>query len=165
MSAALDGLGTRLASWYGSLAPREQLIVRVGAVLGAALLVVGLVARLHGLVGKGEERLAAKRADLAYIQSVLPELRAAPLPQGAGQSLVTIIDRTTRDSGLAATLRGTEPAGAGGMRVRLEGAEFAQVLGWLLRVQREYGLAVQAATLEKTDAPGRVNASVTLVPG
>jgi general secretion pathway protein M len=163
--SAVDELRTRIDAWYATLAPREQLIVRVGAALAVVLIVVGLVARAHGLVGRGEARLAAKRADLAYIQSVLPELRAAPVPQGAGQSLVTIIDTTTRDSGLAANLRGTEPAGNLGMRVRIEGAQFSQVLGWVLRVEREYGLGVQAATLEKTDTPGRVNASITLVQG
>ena len=153
----------RFEAWYASLNPREQLIVRVGAVAGAALLVVGLVLRLHGVVQTAEKRLASKRADAAYIQSVLPELRAAPLPAGGGQSLVTVVDRTTRDAGLAMNLKGTEPSGISGVRVRFEGASFEQLVTWLLRVQQEYGLTIQAATLEKTESPGRVNASLTFV--
>lgn len=153
----------RLESWYASLNAREQLIVRVGVIAGAALLVVGLVLRLHGVVQATEKRLAGKRADAAYIQSVLPELRAAPLPAAGGQSLVTVVDRTTRDAGLALNLKGTEPSGISGVRVRFEGASFEQLVTWLLRVQQEYGLIVQAATLEKTDNPGRVNASLTFV--
>ena len=47
------------------------------------------------------------------------------------------------------------------MRVRFEGASFDSLANWVLRVQREYGLSVQAATLERTEAPGRVNASLT----
>ena len=90
----------RLETWYAGLNPREQLIVRVGAIAGAVLLVVGLVLRLHGVLQSAEKRLAGKRADAAYIQSVLPELRAAPLPASGGQSLVTVVDRTTRDAGL-----------------------------------------------------------------
>jgi len=153
----------RFEAWYASLNPREQLIVRVGAVAGAALLVVGLVLRLHGVVQTAEKRLASKRADAAYIQSVLPELRTAPLPAGGGQSLVTVVDRTTRDAGLAMNLKGTEPSGISGVRVRFEGASFEQLVTWLLRVQQEYGLTIQAATLEKTESPGRVNASLTFV--
>ncbi len=153
----------RLESWYASLNAREQLIVRVGAIAGAALLVVGLVLRLHGVVQTAEKRVAGKRADAAYIQSVLPELRAAPPPAAGGQSLVTVVDRTTRDAGLALNLKGTEPSGISGVRVRFEGASFEQLVTWLLRVQQEYGLIVQAATLEKTDSPGRVNASLTFV--
>ena len=49
--------------------------------------------------------------------------------------------------------------------MRLEGAAFDTLLAWLLRLEREYGLRVQSATLEKTDVPGRVNANLSLVPG
>jgi len=153
----------RLEAWYSGLAPREQLMVRIGAIAAAVLLVAGLVLRLHGAVQATEKRLATKRADIAYIQSVLPELRAAPLPAGGGQSLVAVVDRTTRDAGLAMNLKGTEPSGISGVRVRFEGASFAQLVTWLLRIQQEYGLSIQAATLEKTDSPGRVNANLTFV--
>lgn len=153
----------RLEAWYAGLNPHEQLIVRAGALAAALLLVVGVVLRLHGVVHSAEKRLAAKRADVAYIQGVLPELRAAPLPADGGQSLVTVVDRTTRDAGLAMNLKGTEPSGVTGVRVRFEGASFRQLVTWLLRIQQEYGLSIQAATLEKTDTPGRVNASLTFV--
>lgn len=156
-------LTARLATWYGTLQPREQGLVRSGAILAAILLVAGTVLRMHAMVGGAEKRLLAKRADIAYIGSVLPELRAAPMPADGGQSLVSVIDRTTRDGGLGVNLRGTEPSGLNGVRVRFEGASFESLATWLLRVQREYGLTVQAATLERTDAPGRVNASLTFV--
>ncbi len=153
----------QLASWYAALAPREQLAVRYGGIAAVLLLVAGIVLRLHAVVHASEARIAGKQADLAYVASVLPELRAAPLPADEGQSLVTVIDRTTKDGGLAMYLRGAEPAGTTGVQVRFEGASFEALAVWLLRVEREYGLAVQAATLERTDAPGRINASLTLV--
>lgn len=154
-------LRERLEAWYAALNPREQLIVRVGAIAAGLLIVLGTVLRLHGAVAATEKRVAAKQADLAYIQGVLPELRSAPAPADTSQSLVTVVDRTTRDAGLAMNLKGTEPSGIGGVRVRFEGASFAQLVTWLLRVQQEYGLSIQAATLERTDAPGRVNANLT----
>ena len=153
----------RLSAWYATLAPREQLMVRVGSIIAALLIVVSVVLQLHGAVSAAEKRVARKRGDVAFIRSVLPELRAAPMPQTSGQSLVTVIDQTTRDAGIGGSLRGTEPSGQSGVRVRLEGAAFDQLLTWLLRVEREYGLTVQAATLEKTESPGLVNASLTLV--
>jgi type II secretory pathway component PulM len=152
-----------IEAWYGALAPQEQAFVRWGALAGGLLLVAGVVLQLHGVVGRAEQRLAAKRADVAYIQSVLPELRLVPAQQAANQSLVLVIDRTTRDAGLAGTLRATEPSGPSSVRVRFEGASFETLVTWLLRVLREDGLAVQAATFEKTTAPGRVNASLTFV--
>jgi general secretion pathway protein M len=153
----------RLQAWYATLEAREQRVLRLAAPALVALVALGIVWQLHAVVNRAERRVASKRADLAYIQAVLPELRGVPVPQDGGQSLVVIVDRTTRDAGLAANLRGTEPSGATGVRVRLEGASFEALVQWLVRVQREHGLAVQAATLEKTDAPGRVNANITFV--
>ncbi len=163
--AARDVLRARLEEWYAALAPREQLIARVATLAAAVLVLVVLVLELHGALGRVERRVATKRADVVYISGVLPELRAVPPPAGAGQSLVTVIDQTTRDAGLGTNLRGADPSGIGGVRVRLEGAAFDALVPWLLRVQREHALRVQSATLERTDAPGRVNANLTLVPG
>src|SRR5262249_15188348 len=145
--------------------PREQQVVRAGALVAAALVLIGVIVQLHGVVNRTEKRVAAERADLAYVRAALPELRALPQPQGGGQSLVTVVDRTTRDAGIAMNLRGADPSGVGGVRVRFEGAAFDRLLPWLLKIEREYGLAVQAATVERTEAQGRVNAAFTLVAG
>jgi type II secretory pathway component PulM len=152
----------RAKAWYAGLEPREQTTVRWGAIGAAVLVVLGILLQSHAAVNRAQQRLETKRADLAYIQSVLPELRAAPVPQGGGESLVIVVDRTTRDSGLAMALRGTEPAGQTSVRVRFEGASFDSMIAWLLRLQREYGVAVQAASFERGGAPGVVNANVTL---
>ena len=163
--SALDEARARAQAWFDGLEEREQRIVRLGAGAAAVLVVLGALLQMHGALARAEQRLASERADLAYIQSVLPELRQVPTPQAGGQSLVTVIDRSTRDSGLGMNLRGADPSGIGGVRVRLEGAAFDTLVQWLLRVEREYGLAVQSATLERTDAPGRVNANITLSAG
>lgn len=152
----------RVKTWYAGLEPREQTTVRWGAVAAVVIVVLGIVLQSHAAVSRAEKRVETKRTDLAYIQSVLPELRAAPVPQGGGESLVIVVDRTTRDSGLAMSLRGTEPAGQTSVRVRFEGASFDSMVAWLLRLQREYGVSVQAASFERGGAPGLVNANVTL---
>lgn len=153
-----------VSAWFNSLEAREQRLVRGAAVAVALLMLVGGLLQLHAALGRAERRLAGKRGDAAYIASVLPELRSIPLPQPPGQSLMLVVDRTARDSGLAASLRGTEPAGAGGGRVHLEDVAYEPLVRWLLRIEREYGYGVQAATFEPTATPGRVNATLTLAP-
>lgn len=152
----------RVKTWYAGLEPREQTTVRWGTIGAAVLVVLGILLQSHAAVNRAQKRVETKRADLAYVQSVLPELQAAPVPQGGGESLVIVVDRTTRDSGLAMALRGTEPAGPTSVRVRFEGASFDSMIAWLLRLQREYGVAVQAASFERGGASGVVNANVTL---
>lgn len=152
----------RLRNWYSGLEPRERKTVTWGAIGGSIVVVTVLLLQLHAAVNRAESRVLQKRADVAYLQSVLPELRAAPMPQGGDQSLVVVVDRTTRDAGLAMHVRGTEPGGINELRVRLEGAPFDATVNWVLRLQREYGVRISAATLERASAPGIVNASVTL---
>jgi type II secretory pathway component PulM len=152
----------RLKSWYAGLETREQTAVTWGTVAVVALVVVVGLLQMHAAVARLEKRVAQKRADAAYIQSVMPELRAAPVPQGGDQSLVIVVDRTTRDAGLAMHLRGTEPAGVNALRVRFEGASFDSTVVWLVRLQREYGVRIPAAAIERTATPGVVNATVTL---
>lgn len=158
MSALID----RLQTAYADLQPREQVFVRVGAIALALLVCVGLPMRLHGLAQKAVARVAAKRADLAYVQSVIPVLASAPQVQD-GVPLVNVVDATTREAGLAAALKGTEPSGNDSLRVRFDGASFEQLANWFVHLSRDYGVSVQQATLERTDAPGRVNASVVLM--
>jgi type II secretory pathway component PulM len=152
----------KLRGWYAGLELREQRTVTWGAIGGTVLVLLVVVLQLHAAVDRAERRTLQKRADVAYIQSVLPELRAAPVPQGGDQSLVVVVDRTTRDAGLAMHLRGTEPGGPNELRVRLEGASFDATVNWILRLQREYGVRIAAAAIERTAVPGAVNASVTL---
>jgi type II secretory pathway component PulM len=152
----------RLRNWYAELEPRERKVAAWGALGGAALLLLVVLLQLHAAVDRAERRLQQKRADVGYVQAVLPELRAAPVPQGGDQSLVVVVDRTTRDVGLAMNVRGTEPGGPNELRVRLEGAPFDASVNWILRLQREYGVRIAAASFERTASPGVVNASITL---
>ena len=152
----------RILARFDALTASEQRTVRIGLVGGGALLtIVGLLA-LQGVVHRADARINAKRADLAYIQSVLPELTAAPA-QAAGQSLVAVVDETAANGGLKEALKGTEPSGTEGVVARFEGASLPALLTWLVRIQREYSAKVSAATLEKTSNNGEVNATITLI--
>jgi general secretion pathway protein M len=161
----LQRLFESMRAWFATLSARDQRIVHVGSIVLGVMLVLGLILRLNTAHTHLQAHVTQTRADIAYIEANLTELRSAPQPQASGTALVTIIDRSTRDGGLAGNLRGTEPAGAGGTRVRIEDATYELVITWILRLEREYGLRIQSATLEKTEVPGHINASVTLVTG
>src|SRR5205823_6642849 len=111
-------------------------------------------------VAHAHERLARKRADLTWMQGVALELAAsAPPPAATGESLLVIIDRSARESGLAGALEGSEPGGPGSLSVRLAKAPFDALVGWLARLAQQNGISVESATIEKTDTPGLVNAA------
>jgi type II secretory pathway component PulM len=155
-----------LARWFEALSERERRIVQVGAVLAVVLLVVGVLLPLDRSVTQLHERLAKKRNDLAWMQGVAPELAASPQPpSAAGESLLVIVDRSARESGLAGSLAGSEPAGPGGLSLRLQKAPFDTLIAWLARLAQQNGIRVDSATIDSAGSPGLVNAAVVLHTG
>ncbi|HYL01865.1 MAG TPA: type II secretion system protein M [Steroidobacteraceae bacterium] len=149
-----------------SISARDRRVLAVGAIAGAVLLVLGVILPLDRSVAHAHQRLAQKRADLEWMQRVAPELAAAPAaPSSAGESLLVIVDRSARESGLASALAGSEPGGTGRLSLRLEKAPFDALIAWLARLAQQNGIRVESAIIDTAGAPGLVNAAVVLHAG
>ena len=84
------------------------------------------------------------------MRQMAPTLAAAgPGPAAAptGESLVVLIDRSARESGLAQALTGSQPAANGAMTVRMENADFNLLIGWMSRLVAQHDLRVEAASI------------------
>jgi general secretion pathway protein M len=154
----------KLKSWYASLQPREQRVVAIGAVaLGLIVLVGGILLPLQSAVSRAVLGTESRRDDLAWMRANAPEIRAraAEIPADTGEAPVVLVDRIGRETGLGTALRGTQPNSSGGVRVQLEGAPFDTLITWLETLDRRYGLAIESITVDRTPAPGLVNASIS----
>ena len=148
---------------FAALSPRERRIVIGGGLLALLLLIFGVLVPLDRSVAHAQQRLAKKHADLAWMQSVAGEIAASgPPPASTGESLLVIVDRSARESGLASSLAGSEPGASGSLSVRLEKAPFDVLIAWLARLAQQNGVAVDSATIEKAGGPGLVNAAIVL---
>jgi type II secretory pathway component PulM len=148
---------------YDTLAPREQQLVKYGAIALVVVLIFGVLMPLDSSVSKARTRITKKQQDLVWMKGVAPFLAAlAPVNHGNGESLIVIVDRSARESGLGKSLAGTDPSGAGGIQVRLEKAPFDAVIGWLSRLSQQNGISVDGATIDGAGAPGLVNAAIVL---
>ncbi|HRX91000.1 MAG TPA: type II secretion system protein GspM, partial [Steroidobacteraceae bacterium] len=91
---------------------------------------------------------------------------AAAGPLGGGgattESLVVLIDRSARESGLGASLSSTQPNGDKSLRLRLDRASFDLLVGWLARLSEQHGVRVESAEIEGGGEPGIVNAGLVL---
>jgi general secretion pathway protein M len=149
-----------------SLSYRERRMLVFGGVAAVLLLIFGILIPLDRSVSRVQQRLAHKQADLAWMQGVAPELaNTAPPPSANGESLLVIIDRSARESGLAGALSGSEPHGPKALSLRLEKANFDTLIGWLARLSQQNGVTVDSATIDKAGAPGQVNAAIVLHSG
>jgi general secretion pathway protein M len=148
---------------YDTLAPREQKMVKFGAIALVAILIFGVLMPLDSSVSKARTRISKKQEDLVWMKGVAPFLAAqGPAHNNNGESLIVIVDRSARESGLGNSLAGTDPSGAGGIQVRLEKAPFDAVIGWLSRLSQQNGIGVDGATIDGAGAPGIVNAAIVL---
>ena len=157
----------KLRVWYASLQPREQRVVAIGAVaLGLIILVGGILLPLQSAVSRAVLGTDTRRDDLVWMRANAPEIRArgGEIPADTGEAPVVLVDRVGREAGLGSALRGTQPNTTGGVRVQLEAASFDTMLVWLETLDRRYGLAVESITVDRTPAPGLVNASISFSP-
>jgi general secretion pathway protein M len=159
----------QVRQWLDDLAPRERNLVYVAAaLLGIALVYFAVVLPVTSVARQREARIAQKHTDLAWMREVAPQVMAAAAAgkgMASGESLVVLVDRTARESGVGSSIRDQSPAGQNGLQLRLEGAPFDALVAWLAGLQQQYGVRVEAAIIGATNAPGLVNASLTLAHG
>ena len=153
-----------LLEWYRGREPREQRILLAGAVVVPLLLVLFALLSLQQRVAAADARVTQKRQDLVWLQAVVPQLQTQRQRfGGAGrrnESLVVTADRVARESGLG--LSSTEPGGNGSLRVRADKASFDALALWLGQLTQRYGVVVENASVDATDADGVVNANLVL---
>jgi general secretion pathway protein M len=150
---------------FDTMSEREQRLLQIGAVAAVLILIFGILLPLDSSVAKAHARITKKQADLAWMQGVAPYLAAAPAPRtggGTGESLLVVVDRSAKESGLQKSVVGTEPTGPGAIQVRLEKASFDTIIAWLSRLSQQNGLSVDGATIDIAGSPGVVNAAIVL---
>jgi len=149
---------------FDTMSEREQRLLKFGAIGAVAILIFGVLIPLDSSVAKARARITQKQTDLAWMRNVAPVLAAtAPMHTGGnGESLIVIVDRSARESGLDKALAGSEPNGPGGIQVRMEKAPFDSIIGWLSRLSQQNGIGVDGASIDTAGAPGVVNAAIVL---
>nr|VFJ49085.1 MAG: general secretion pathway protein M [Candidatus Kentron sp. DK] len=149
------------------LGARDRLALAIGGVVVVLSFVWFTV--LGPLQDKAESltgRVAAREADLRWMEQAAREirrLRGSAADQGAprSESLLTAVDRSAKEAGIAPAIRHIESVGETGARVRVEGAVFDDLLLWLGNL-RAVGVRGTGITIERRKTPGQVNATVVL---
>ena len=158
-----------IRQWLGGLAPRERnLVYLAAALLCVAIIYFAIVLPVTSAAKQRTARVEQKTADLAWMRQVAPQVMAAAAAGGGtanSESLVVLVDRTAREAGIGSAIRDQSPAGDTGLQLRLEGASFDVLVAWLASLQQQYGVRVDAAMIGSANAPGLVNASLTLAHG
>jgi general secretion pathway protein M len=153
-SPTLDAFRTAALDWWSSRAPRERVLLAVLAAVATVYALVFLIWRPLA------EARADARADIRAYEAVVAQARAAGptlVRSAAAAPPAAAIGASAAAAGL--TVRRLDPDGAGA-RVSLEDAPYDATVRWMETLEREHGLTVREARLERRPAPGVVNAQI-----
>ena len=156
-----------LRDWFDKLAPRERWLVLLAAAFAILALVYSLgLQPLYAARGRAAAELEMRRSLLGDLEQVARRFgpqgpATAPVP-GNGESLVVVIDRSTRERGLGPYLKRNQPEVPSGVRIRLESVPFDDLTAWLADTQARHGLSAVSASFDPSGEPGRVNSNLVL---
>lgn len=159
-----------MMSYLKQLNERERLLLVIAGPLLVMLVLYGLVWRpLSGHVDMLQQRVMRQQETLQYMHTAaqrVTELRqqhSSVNRKGNNQSLLALVDRTVKQSGLARALKRVEPDGSDKVKVHLEGAGFDAMIGWLESLQQRYGIGIENISVDAQEIPGSVNVRLTLI--
>jgi len=156
-----------MKDWFQQLAPRERLLIGAATILTLVAMIMLLGIRpMLAARALAEKNVADKQqllTDLEGVASRFGPVSGTPTSApGAGQSLVVLVDRTTRSHGLGAFLKRNQPDGDTRIRLRFENAPFDSMIGWLEELQAKYALTAESASIDTGREAGRVNCNLVL---
>jgi general secretion pathway protein M len=155
-------------TWWSERQPRERSVLAAGAALVAlALLYFAIWEPLTGARHNAERDLAQQRAVATRIEQIAAEvehLRGSGAAAAANRnlSLVAAVDQSSRLPQLGKAPSRIQPEGDREVKVWLDDIAFNAVLDWTQQLQKQYGIAVSSAEIERK-GEGIVSARLSLV--
>lgn len=157
----MASLKVTMASWWGNLEYREQLLIAI-----AGLLLVFSVAFF--LVWQPlQSQQALLSEDIQSTESLLNRLNAVAPGQtgkqsnkikGQDLSLLAVVDKTVKAAGMGDSVKRIQPDGEAAAKIWLEKADFNKLLRWINQLNTQYGVDVSEITINREDTPGQVRA-------
>ncbi len=161
-----------MKAWFAELQPRERMMVIAGAIALGILIFYAAV--WDPLVSGASSKAAAAEEQqklLQWMQKSAEEVKrlhpagsaAAQLPPG--QSLLGVIDQTSKSANLGGAVKRVKPEGENKVSVWLEDASFDDTMLWLENLHRTFGVDVDNIVVDRKTTPGRVDARIELAGG
>ena len=162
----------QLQEWFAGLAPRERVMVSAAAVVVVfALFYYALWRPLNAGLADARTRTAAESDQARWMLGIRDEARQLQASgrrqsvKGQDESLLSIVDASSRANDLGNAVRRIQPANNDKATVTLDNADFNQLVFWLRNLQSNYGIRASEFTASRQDKPGTVQARLTLVRG
>jgi general secretion pathway protein M len=158
-----------MKTWWMSKPPREQLALVVAAAVLFLFLVyllawqpfVESVEQKRMLAMSQETTLEWMRQNLNEIQRLRSQRRAAGI-SNTNEALLTLVDRTAKQSQLRQQIKRIKPQGDDTVQLWVEQAAFDSLIKWVGGLNQSYGIQIDSLNIDRQELPGIVNARLVL---
>lgn len=158
-----------MKDWFYSLQPRERLMLAGGAAASVlALLYLMIWAPMSERHAQLAVNVKAQQEVLTWIrqasQQVLQLRQNNPnvVARNDPRSLLSIVDSTATTAGVRDPIQRMEPEGNDGVKLSMEDVDFDATVQWLGGLKLGHNVDVVRATVTPSDAPGKVDTSLSL---
>lgn len=162
-----------MKNYWQQLKPRERMLIMIGG--GIFFVLMLYLMALEPLVKKVDDltlKVEKQKSEVQWLKKAAQEVKSLQNSSGGsaaskrqGQSLLVLVDRTSKQDKLGKSITRVEPDGSARVRVWLESAAFDDLTKWLVGLETQYNIVVESAVIDKTDVVGRVNVRMVFIEG
>ncbi len=158
-----------MKAWWLSKNPREQMAL-VAATAALLLFLLYLLAWQPFVESVEQKRLQVKsqqvtldwmKQNLGEIQRLRSQRRTAGTSH-TNEALLTLVDRTAKQSQLRQQIQRIKPQGDDTVQLWVEQAAFDTLVKWLGGLSQQYGIQIESLNIDRQELPGIVNARLVL---
>ena len=148
-----------MISWYRGLASREKRVLTLGGLSLIIILLFVLMDQHWAATDKLRLRILEQEKTLSWMQQAAADaaslVRDKPKPRAkSDKSLLALIDASAKKAQLASALKRIQPVGTEGVKVWLEKTEFSQMMRWLSAIERDLGISIKTANIDRENQTG-----------
>ena len=158
-----------MKQWFLSLTQRERILVQAAAsVVGIFVLYLLIIEPISNTYAQNKKNVASSMETLQWMKMAAQEVkklsdgRAIKGGSKGKQFILSTVDKSAKNAGLASVMKRVQPESDTGVRVWFENAPFDELIKWLSIIESKHGLYVNEINIEKTETTGLVNVRVFL---
>ena len=162
MNQQLDTLN----QWYSSLPGRDQkLLIATIIFLLITLFYLMVWEPIHQGRDQQQQKLKSQQDIYSWMQSASKEVttlkRSGTRKVSNNQPIALILENSAKVSGLKKHINKIESSGKSGARVKIDSASFDQLLVWLNRLEKQHGVSITTANIERNIEAGTISARLS----
>ncbi len=153
--------------WHQSLPQRDRLLVNtMSAFIAITLFYLIVWEPVHQGLEQQQQQYKSQQSIVSWMREAAAEVKTlkrsgAKTVSSSNQPVSLLIEQSAKISGLKNNLGKLESSGKEGARVKLDTASFNQMLIWLNTLEKQHGISITSANIERADKPGTVNARLS----